>query len=121
MNLSQLNSSDIRQVLALRKQIEALEDKMLAIVHNAQKRKPSEAAALRGLARRQQPSLRELITTILKQAKKPMSVQDIYEGSLVAGYHWRSQEPINALNVKMYTDKTFKKVSPGRFVLRKGT
>lgn len=29
----------------------------------------------------------------------------------VAGCHWRSQDPIDALNVKMYTDPTFKKVS----------
>ncbi len=49
-----------------------------------------------------------------------LSVQDIYEATLLAGYHWRSQEPMNALNVKMYTDKTFKKVSPATFVLRKG-
>lgn len=47
-----------------------------------------------------------------------MSVHAIYEATLLAGYHWRSGEPINALNVKMYTDPTFKKAAPGRFVLR---
>jgi hypothetical protein len=119
MNLSQLNSDDIRKVLKIRKNIEAMEEQLLEIARHAQKRKPSEANALRGFPRRQQPSLRELVGTILKKAKKPMSVQDIYEATLVSGYHWRSQEPINALNVKMYTDSTFKKVSPGRFVLRR--
>jgi hypothetical protein len=119
MNLSQLNSDDIRKVLKIRKTIETLEEQLLDIARKAQKRKPSEAAALRGFPRRQQPSLRELVGTILRKAKKPMSVQDIYEATLVSGYHWRSQEPINALNVKMYTDDTFKKIAPGRFVLRR--
>ena len=50
-----------------------------------------------------------------------MSVQELYEASLEEGYQWRSQEPINALNVKMYTDRTFKKAAPGQFVLRTAT
>jgi len=48
-----------------------------------------------------------------------MSVADIYEASLKTGYQWRSKQPMNALNVKMYTDRTFKKAGPGKFVLRK--
>ena len=118
MNLNELNSDDVRKILKIRQKIEALEQELLTIARTAQKRKPGEAASLRGLPRRQQPSLRELIGTILRKSSKPLSVQDIYEATLVAGYHWRSQEPINALNVKMYTDRTFKKVAPGQFVLR---
>jgi len=49
-----------------------------------------------------------------------MSVVEIYEAGLKTGYQWRSKNPINALNVKMYTDKTFKKASPGMFVMREG-
>ncbi len=118
MNLSNLNSDDVRKILKLRRKIEALEEQMLEVARQAQKRKPKDMGALGGFPRRQQPSLRELVSTILKKANKPLSVQDIYEATLISGYHWRSQEPINALNVKMYTDKTFKKVAPGQFVLR---
>lgn len=118
MNLSDLSSEDIKKILKLRQKIEAIEQQLLDIASNAEKNKPDVLASLRGLPRRHQPSLRELIGSILKKADKPMSVQDIYEATLMAGYHWRSQEPINALNVKMYTDRTFKKVAPGQFVLR---
>lgn len=118
MNLCRLTTDDIRKILKIRKQIEAMEDQLLDVARKAQQRKPTEIDELRGFARRQQPSLRELISNILKKARKPLSVQEIYEASLMDGYHWRSQEPINALNVKLYTDRTFKKVAPGQFVLR---
>jgi len=118
MNLNELNSDDVRKILKIRQKIEALEQELLTIARQAQKRKPTDASSLRGLPRRQQPSLRELVGTILRKSTKPMSVQDIYEATLISGYHWRSQEPINALNVKMYTDRTFKKIAPGQFVLR---
>ena len=118
MNLSDLSSDDIRKILKLRQKIEAIEQQLLDIARTAQKRKPASLDLLRGLPHRQQPSLRELISGVLKKADKPMTVQDIYEATLIAGYHWRSQEPINALNVKMYTDRTFRKIAPGQFVLR---
>ena len=70
------------------------------------------------ITRRAQPTLRELVTTILTKAGRPLSVHEIYEASLTEGYQWRSQDPINALNVKMYTDRSFKKDAPGQFVLR---
>ncbi len=47
-----------------------------------------------------------------------MSVAEIYEATMEAGYMWRSKKPINALNVKIYTDDTFLKAAPGKFVLR---
>ena len=59
-----------------------------------------------------------MISNILIEAGKPLSVHEIYDASLTGGYQWRSQDPINALNVKMYTDRSFKKDSPGLFVLR---
>jgi hypothetical protein len=116
---TRLTSSDLKRMLAIRLQIEAYDRQLLAIYARAKSRPRPTAFSLQSSASPgRQPSLRELITGILRQAKKPMSVHAIYEATLLAGYHWRSQEPINALNVKMYTDPTFKKASPGRFVLR---
>ena len=66
MNLNELSSDDVRKILKIRQKIEALEQELLTIARQAQKRKPSEAAALRGLPRRQQPILRELIGSILR-------------------------------------------------------
>jgi hypothetical protein len=59
-----------------------------------------------------------MITGILKKAGSPMTVAEIYEASLETGYMWRSRNPISALNVKIYTDETFKRAAPGKFALR---
>lgn len=120
-NLHDLTSKELRRLLQLRRQAEAIETEMAAILKEAEKREPTLPLTLRGssLPRKAQPTLRDLIGKILAKAKAPLSVNEIYEASIALGYHWRSQDPINALNVKMYTDKTFKKESPGRFVLRR--
>ena len=120
INLNELRSNDLKQIMKIRQKIEVLEVEMAAILKKAQKREPPLSVSIRNmrLPRKAQPSLRELITTILTESGRPMSVQDIYEASLTAGYQWRPQEPINALNVKMYTDRSFKKASPGLFVVR---
>lgn len=115
--LSKLTSDDLKEMLHIRLRIERYEAELVAIHAQARKR-PKPTTAQRGLYTRQ-PSLTELISRILRKNKKPMSVQEIYEASLLEEYHWRSQDPINALNVKMYTDPTFKKVSPGRFMMRR--
>ena len=118
-----LTSADLKRALALKRQIERHERQIAAIIAKAGAaadcgiRRNRHAVALCGGG--QQPSLRDLISGILRQAKAPMSVQDIYEATLVADYRWRSREPMNALNVKLYTDPTFKKVSPGHFALRR--
>jgi len=65
-----------------------------------------------------QPSLRTLITGILRKADKPPTVQEISAATRLAGSHWRSQVPITALNVKLYTDTAFKQDSHGRFMLQ---
>lgn len=119
MNLMDLGSEDLKQILKLRQRIEKLEKELLSVFKHAERR-PITKEKPGSIVRQQQPALRDLISGILRKAGKPVSVQDIYEATLMGGYHWRSQEPINALNVKMYTDKTFRKVSPGMFVLRKG-
>ena len=120
INLNELRSEDIKNILKLRQKIEMLELQMAEILAKAQKREPPLSVSVRSmrLPRTAQPSLRDLITGILERSARPMSVAEIYEASVEEGYQWRSREPINALNVKMYTDRSFKKVAPGQFVLR---
>jgi hypothetical protein len=120
INLNELRADDLKKIMNIRRKIEVLEVEMAEILKKAQKREPPLSVSIRNmrLPRKAQPSLRELITTILTKSERPMSVQDLYEASIGEGYQWRSQEPINALNVKMYTDRTFKKASPGLFVVR---
>jgi hypothetical protein len=122
INLNELRSEDLNHILKIRQKIEMLELQMAEILKKAQKREPPLSVSVRNMRipRKAQASLRDLISGILEKAGQPMSVSEIYEATLAEGYQWRSQEPINALNVKMYTDKTFKKAAPGRFVLRKG-
>lgn len=121
VNLSELSATDIDKILKIRRKIEILEQQMAKVVRDAERRGPSLNVAIRHmrLPRHSQPSLRDIITSILVKAGTPMTVSEIYEASISNGYHWRSREPMNALNVKMYTDKTFKKVAPGKFALRK--
>jgi hypothetical protein len=120
MNLNELRADDLKSILKIRQKIEILELEMAEVLKKAEKRVPSLSVSVRNmrLPRKAQPSLRDLIRGILEKAKTPLSVAEIYEASLTEGYQWRSQEPINALNVKMYTDRTFKKASPGHFVVR---
>jgi len=120
INLSELNAKDIQKILKLRQKIEVIEQEMAKIIKNAEKHTTPLSVAVRHMRipRNSQPSLREMITGVLTKAGKPLSVAEIYEASVASGYHWRSREPMNALNVKMYTDETFKKVAPGRFVVR---
>ncbi|MEI6148669.1 MAG: HTH domain-containing protein [bacterium] len=122
LNLNELHAKDLQKIVGIRKKIEVLELEMAEVLKQAEKRAPSLSVSIRNMRmpRKSQPSLRDLIRGILEKAAKPMTVSELYEASLVEGYQWRSQEPINALNVKMYTDRTFKKMSPGRFVVRPG-
>jgi len=120
LNLNELRSEDLKGILKLRQKIEVLELQMAELLKKAQKREPPLSVSIRNMRipRKAQPSLRDLIGGILEKVGKPLSVPEIYEATLAEGYQWRSQEPINALNVKMYTDRTFKKAAPGQFVLR---
>jgi hypothetical protein len=122
INLNDLHADDLKKILKIRQKVEVLEIEMANVLKRAEKRDPSLSVSVRNMRipRKAQPSLRDMIRGILEKAGKPLSVSEIYEASLGLGYQWRSQEPINALNVKMYTDKTFKKASPGQFVVRSG-
>lgn len=115
-----LTPDDLIKICNLRQKIAVIETAIGEILAEAERRPPSISMQVRSLnrPRSSQPSLRDMISAVLQAEGAPMSVPQIYEASLKTGYHWRSGEPINALNVKMYTDKTFKKAAPGRFVLR---
>lgn len=120
VNLSDIPSRDMARILKLLQRKEAI-DRQIAKIIKQSKQKSSIGALVRKmrLPRSAQPSLREMITGILAKTGEPMTVTEIYEASLKTGYTWQSREPRNALNVKMYTDETFMKVAPGKFVLRK--
>lgn len=119
IDLTELRATDLAKVVAILRRIEADEARIAAILRDADRKGPPLRVSVRNLRmpRGAQPSLREMITGILRKTGKPMSVAEICEAILAEGYHWRSRDPINALNVKMYTDRTFKKASPGKFVL----
>jgi hypothetical protein len=121
INLNELSSEDLEKILQLRRQMEAIELEIVEVIENAKKKELPLGITVRNmqLPRQTQPSLRELISGILETAGTPLTVQEIYDASLKTGYQWQSRDPINALNVKIYTDKTFRKTTPGRFVLRK--
>jgi hypothetical protein len=121
LNLNELHSSDLMKLLAIKKKIDVLELELAKALKKAAIRLPQLTVTVRKMkmSRSSQPSVRALISGILQKADAPMTVSEIYEASLKTGYQWRSQEPINALNVKLYTDKTFKKIAPGKFVMRK--
>jgi hypothetical protein len=115
INLNELSSADLMKIAKIRQKIEVYEAEQAEILKNAKKREPPVRMIL---PRTPQPFMRDMIRGVLQTAGVPMSVLEIYEAGLKSGFQWRSQEPINSLTVKMYTDKTFKKVSPGRFALR---
>jgi len=110
----------LKQILGIVKEIEVHEGRIADIIEKAKKRTSALSVEIHTprLPRSIQPSLRDLIKTVLSKAGKPLSVREIYEATLAEGYQWRSKAPLNALNVKIYTDRTFKKANPGMFVLR---
>ncbi len=120
LDIRQLNPDDILKLYKLRQKLAVIETEIGDVLAAAMSRPPPLSAQLcdSGFPRPAQPSLRAVLSGILKKAEAPLTVAEIYEATLMTGYRWRSRNPINALNVKMYTDKTFKVASPGRFVLR---
>ncbi len=119
INLFDLSSQDFSDLLKLAREKEALEKKISDILARAKKRQLTETNVARSLRipRSAQPNLRDLISEVLREAGKPLSTQAIYEATLAKGYHWRSKDPMNALNVKLYTDKVFVKVAPSTWSL----
>ncbi len=119
VNLNELSSKDLAKILKYRQKIEVYEALIVKVLKEAKSKSPSVSSSFRNkyLPKNAQPTLRKMISGVLKKSGKPMSVAEIYEASLETGYIWRSKRPIRSLTVKMYTDDSFKKVGPGRFVL----
>ena len=117
ISLNSITSATLKEIITLVEKREKLEREMEAILKKAKANipKPQKPRKHIGIA---QPILKDLITEILTEANRPMSIQEIYQAGLQKGYQWRSGNPINALNVKMYTTRAFKKVSPGYFEMR---
>lgn len=119
ISLNDISSADLKAIIALVERREALEKQLEAILKEAKAHIPKPQKAIKpkslGIA---QPLLGDLITEILNEAKRPLSVQEIYDATLAKGYVWRSGNPKNALNVKMYTTRAFRKSSPGCFEVR---
>ncbi len=120
LNLMDLSSQDLKKILVLRIEMEKQEAELERLLKGAEKRADSISGAMKRIPipRNLQPSLQEMISGVLKKAGRPMPVAEIYKASVEAGYMWRSRNPMNALKVKIYTDDTFKKAAPGKFVLR---
>ncbi|MFC1451922.1 hypothetical protein ACFLSJ_01095 [Verrucomicrobiota bacterium] len=67
------------------------------------------------------PTQKDLVKQILKDAGKPLSLDDILEELAAREYRWASKEPRKALGVLVYADKvTFRKVGTRRFALGAG-
>ena len=67
-----------------------------------------------------QPTLQEIITKIIVDAGHPVSIPEILDEMARRNYRMQSAAPKKALSVKLYTDKTFKTASRGKFTLRQG-
>ena len=117
IGLNTIPSATLKEIITLVEKREKLEREMETILKKAKANIPPAPKPRTNLGIAQ-PLLKDLITEILTEANRPMSVQEIYEAGLKKGYQWRSGNPVNALNVKMYTTRAFRKVSPGYFELR---
>lgn len=62
---------------------------------------------------------REMVVEVLSKAKKPLNLDEIVKGLIAKGYPVKSKNPKRLLSVTVYTGKTFKKVKPGYFTVRK--
>ena len=63
------------------------------------------------------PTLKDVMTQVLTQSKRPLNLDEIIEGMRKKGVKFKSKNPKHSLDVRMYTDKTFKKVKPGYFTV----
>jgi hypothetical protein len=127
---------DLKELLALKKDLDALEKKqneLLTQFASVSKDLGSIQASFgtrgrgKGKTRRAvgrkrvaQPSLNSLIEEILKDAKKPMGVNDICD-ALLKQKNYRTKAKSFKSNVRILLYKNergaFKKKGPGRFVL----
>ena len=64
--------------------------------------------------------MREALVAVLGQAGKPLKVPAIHQALVARHFLMKSKDPKKLIGVRLYTDrKTFRKVKPGYFTLRK--
>jgi hypothetical protein len=135
---------DLNEALRLRKKIDALQKetaslqqklertlgaapvrKKAAVKKKATKKRPqrTRTSAKKTVAKKVAqkkapvPKLRDVITQVITQAKRPLTLDEILTGIKKKGVKIKSKNPKNSLGVRMYTDKTFKKAKPGHFTM----
>lgn len=111
----------IKASAALKKRIQAKEKEVQTLKKQLAAVEGGSAAALVGVKRvRNRINQRDLVIQILKESKKPLSLDEIMRRMIRKGYKFASQAPKRALSVTIYPDKkTFKKVGRSMFSLKK--
>ncbi len=62
-------------------------------------------------------SLKEAATQVI--SRKALTKPEILEAIKKTGYKFATKNPMNSINVLLYTGKTFKKADGGKFILAK--
>lgn len=86
--------------------------------------KPAQKTAKKRGKRKQTPQkktpvLRDVIVEVIREAKKPLNIDQILAGIRKKDVKMQSKNPKHSLGVRMYKDKAFKKAKRGYFTLRK--
>jgi hypothetical protein len=93
-------------------------EKALGVASDVKAEKAPKAAGVRGPKRRARNEL-SLKEAALKVASgKPLTKQEILDGIIKLGYVFSTKDPMNSLNVVLYSGKNFKRAD-GKFVAAK--
>lgn len=93
-------------------------EKALGVASDVKAEKSPKAAGVRGPKRRARNEL-SLKEAALKVASgKPLTKQEILDGIIKLGYVFSTKDPMNSLNVVLYSGKNFKRAD-GKFVAAK--
>ncbi|MBU4198424.1 MAG: winged helix-turn-helix domain-containing protein [Verrucomicrobia bacterium] len=128
-NVNELTAGQIIGLLKLRRKIDGLDRKRSALVAQLDKIAHGERAS-GNIARQHRPArrkagarksrMREALVAVLGQAGKPLKVPAIHQALVARHFLMKSKDPKKLIGVRLYTDrKTFRKVKPGCFTLRK--
>ncbi|MDA0323323.1 MAG: HTH domain-containing protein [Verrucomicrobia bacterium] len=111
----------VKAATALKKRIQSKEREIQALKKQLAAVEGGSATAIVGVKRvRNKINQRDLVVQILKESKKPLSLDEIMQRMIAKGYKFASQAPKRALSVTIYPDKkTFKKVGRSMFTLKK--
>ncbi|MGV3756188.1 MAG: hypothetical protein ACO1QS_12470 [Verrucomicrobiota bacterium] len=93
-------------------------EKALGVEGEVKAEKAPKAAGKRGPKRRarNELSLKEAAAKVA--SGKPLTKQEILDGILKLGYVFKTKDPMNSLNVVLYSGKNFKRAD-GKFVAAK--